>query len=210
MKTEAQTSLRDHYRAETTTRILDAAIEEMSANELEGLTMSGVAQRAGVTERTVFRHFPSREALIAAVWPRMQARVRSRGFPTTAQDLIDTPPHLFPEFDKEEGLVRASAYSAAGREVRMRANPERQKAMRACVRDAFPDIAEPELTRLAAIVQLIDSAYAWAVMKEFWGLSGEDAGKAASEAIAVLLGRRPAHLQQHPQKTKPQKQEQKK
>lgn len=183
------TSIRDHYRQETRTRILDAGIAEMSANELEGLTMAGVAARAGVTERTVFRHFSSRDALIAAVWPRMQARVRSLGFPHTAEALIDTPLRLFPEFDKEEGLVRASAFSAAGREVRMAANVERQKAMRACVRDAFPDISEPQLTRLAAIVQLIDSAYAWAVMKEYWGFDGAEAGLAASEAIAALLDR---------------------
>lgn len=204
MKTDTMT-LRDTYRAETHMRILDAALEEMRAAELESLTMAGVARRAGVTERTVFRHFASRDVLIAAVWPRMQARVRSRGFPTTAQALIDTPPHLFPEFDKEEGLVRASAFSAAGREVRQAANPERQKAVRACVRDAFPDIAEPQLTRLAAIVQLIDSAYAWAVMKEYWGLDGTEAGRAASEAIAVLLNRRdpPQSLS----KSKPKKQE---
>jgi AcrR family transcriptional regulator len=193
MNTDTKTSIRDIYREETRTRILDAAIAEMSANELEGLTMAAVAKRAGVTERTVFRHFASRDELIQAVWPRMQVRVKSHGFPHTAEDLIATPQHLFPEFDKEEGFVRASAFSAAGREVRRAANTQRQKAMRACVRDAFPGISEPELTRLAAIVQLIDSAYAWAVMKEHWGLSGEESGKAASEAIAVLLGRRPAN-----------------
>ncbi len=173
-------------------RILDAAIAELGVTELEELTMAGVAARAGVTERTVFRHFPSRDALIAAVWPRMQARVRSRGFPRTADDLIETPLRLFPEFDREERLVRASAFSAAGREVRRAANRERQEAMRACVRDAFPRMSEPQLTRLAAIVQLIDSAYGWAVMKEHWGLDGNEAGLAASQAIAVLLGRRPA------------------
>lgn len=186
-----QTSLRDQYREETRTRILDSAIVELSTTELEQLTMAGVAMRAGVTERTVFRHFASRDALIQAVWPRMQARVRSRGFPTTAQALIDTPNQLFPEFDKEEPLVRASAFSAAGREVRRAANAERQAAMRAAVRDAFPGITEPELTRIAAIAQLIDSAYAWAVMKEHWALDGKEAGLAASQALAVLLGRRP-------------------
>lgn len=154
--------------------------------------MADVAARAGATERTVFRHFPSRDTLIAAVWPRMQARVRSLGFPRTADDLIGTPLRLFPGFDKEERLVRASAFSAAGREVRRSANRERQEAMRACVRDAFPRMPEPELTRLAAIVQLIDSAYGWAVMKEHWGLDGNEAGLAASQALAVLLGRRPA------------------
>ena len=187
-----QTSLRDRYREETHTRILDAAILELSTAELDELTMAGVAARAGVTERTVFRHFPSRDALIRAVWPRLQARVRSRGFPRTADALIDTPNLLFPEFDKEERLVRASAFSAAGREVRRAANTERQAAMRAAVRDAFPGIAEPDLTRLAAVVQLIDSAYAWAVMKEHWGIDGTEAGRAASQALAVLLGRRAA------------------
>jgi AcrR family transcriptional regulator len=189
---ETQTSLRDHYREETRIRILDAAIAELSVGELESLTMAGVAARAGVTERTVFRHFPSRDALISAVLPRMQMRVGSKGFPQSADALIGMPLSLFPEFDKEEGLVRASTFSAAGREVRLAANAERQKAMRACVRDAFPGIGEPELTRLAAIAQLIDSAFGWAVMKEFWGLDGAEAGLAASEALAVLLGRRAA------------------
>lgn len=185
-------SLRDVYREETRTRILDAAVAELSQNELEALTMAGVAARAGVTERTVFRHFPTRDALIRAVWPRMQARVRSSGFPRTARDLIETPNRLFPEFDREERLVRASAFSTGGREVRLASNSERQAAMRASVRDAFPDIREPELTRLAAVVQLIDSAYAWAVMKEFWDLDGRESATAASQALAVLLGHRRA------------------
>jgi len=201
-----QTPLRDRYREETRTRILDAAVAQLATTELDELTVGGVAARAGVTERTVFRHFASRDELIRAVWPRLQARVRSRGFPTTADDLIETPNRLFPEFDKEEPLVRASAFSAAGREVRRASNLERQAAMRAAVRDAFPDIGEPDLTRLAAVAQLIDSAYAWAVMKEHWGLDGTEAGLAASRALAVLLGRRPPG----PGKPKTRKQEKRK
>lgn len=192
MTSDTKTSLRDHYKAETRSRILDAAIEELAVGDLETLTVAGVAGRAGVTERTVFRHFPSRDALIAAVWPQMQARVRSPGFPSTAQALIEIPQRLFPAFDEHEGLVRASAFSAAGREIREGSNAERQAAMRACVKDAFPEIEEPHLTRLAAIVQLINSAYGWAVMKQHWDLDGAEAGLAASEALAILLGRKPA------------------
>jgi AcrR family transcriptional regulator len=185
------TSVRDIYREETRTRILDAAIAELEVSDLEQLTMAGVAARAGVTERTVFRHFASRDALLAAVWPRLQTRVASPGFPHTADDMIATPGRLFPAFDKEEKLVRASVFSHAGREVRLAANRERQQAMRACVRDAYPDMTEPQLTRLAAVAQLIDSAYGWAVMRDYWGFDGTQAARAASEALAVLLGRRP-------------------
>jgi hypothetical protein len=64
--------------------------------------------------------------------------------------------------------------------------------MLACVADALPEMDNAAKRRRAAIVQLIDSAYAWSVLREFWGLDGAEAGRTASEAIAILLGRRSA------------------
>ena len=68
----------------------------MREGKLDALTIAKVAERAQVTERTVYRHFLTREDLLKAVWPRMQARVGSSGFPQTADDLIATPLRLFP------------------------------------------------------------------------------------------------------------------
>jgi AcrR family transcriptional regulator len=173
-------------------RILDAAIDEMREGKLDALTIAKVAERAKVTERTVYRHFLTREDLLKAVWPRMQARVGSSGFPQTADDLIATPLRLFPRFDEDEGLIRASISSETGREMRLSSNPQRQAAMLACVADALPEMDGVAQRRRAAIVQLIDSAYAWSALRDFWGMDGVEAGRAASEAIAVLLGRRSA------------------
>ncbi len=171
-------------------RILDATIDEMREAKLDALTIAKVAERAKVTERTVYRHFLTREDLLKAVWPRMQARVGSSGFPQTADDLIATPLRLFPRFDEDEGLIRASISSETGREMRLSSNPQRQAAMLACVADALPEMDGIAQRRRAAIVQLIDSAYAWSALRDFWGMDGVEAGRAASEAIAVLLGRR--------------------
>ncbi|WP_246719749.1 helix-turn-helix domain-containing protein [Methylocystis sp. H62] len=173
-------------------RILDATIDEMREAKLDALTIAKVAERAKVTERTVYRHFLTREDLLKAVWPRMQARVGSSGFPQTADDLIATPLRLFPRFDEDEGLIRASISSETGREMRLSSNPQRQTAMLACVADALPEMDGVAQRRRAAIVQLIDSAYAWSALRDFWGMDGVEAGRAASEAIAVLLGRRSA------------------
>ena len=173
----------------TRERILDAAIDLMAEAGMAPLTVGDVASRAGVTARTVYRHFETREGLVEAVWPRMQARVRSRGFPRTADDLIATPAYLFPQFDEHANLVRASAFSDAGLEVRLRANAERTAAAMACVADALPDLPAETARRRAAVVQLLDSAYCWAVLRDFWGFDGVEAGQAASEAIAILLGR---------------------
>jgi AcrR family transcriptional regulator len=169
-------------------RILDAAIELLKLEDLEALKLSDIAAKAGVTERTLYRHFPTRDALLKAIWPRLQARVGSPGFPSTASDLAEMPLWLFPNFDAEGGAVRASLYSPAGRELRRALNPERQAAIRKGVRAARPDLSEKELTRLCAIVHLIGGAYGWAVMKDAWDLDGAEAGLAAAEATRVLLG----------------------
>ena len=185
------TSLRRAHSDLTEARILDAAIDLLRREDLEALKIADIAVEAGTTERTVYRHFSTREDLLKALWPRLQERVGSAGFPATAEELVTTPPRLFVNFDREEGGMRGSVFSRAGRELRLAMNEKRKESFLRCVREARPDLDDAALTRLSAVVQLLDSAFAWAVMKDFWGLDGAEAGRAASEAIAVLLGVKP-------------------
>lgn len=189
MKSSQPTSIRQGYKEQTRLRILDAAVELIEETGEAPLTIAAVAERAGVTDRTVYRHFETRDALVRATWSHMQQRVASQGFPRTADEMIQSPPRLFPRFDTARELVRASLYSPAGLDMRMSSNAERQEATLSSVTDAFPIADRSWLMRRAAIAQLINSAYAWEVMAQYWGLDGDEAGKAASEALAVLLGK---------------------
>lgn len=186
------TSVREEYKEQTRARILDAAVALIEEAGETPLTMLAVAERAGVTDRTVYRHFETRDALVRATWSRMQQLVASQGFPRTAEAMIESPLRLFPRFDAARELVRASLYSPAGLDMRMSSNIERQEAMLSSVRDAFPNADEQWLRRRAAIAQLINSAYAWEVLRQYWDIEGEEAGKAAAEALAILLGKRAA------------------
>jgi AcrR family transcriptional regulator len=188
MSSETLTSVREEYKEQTRTRILDSAIELIGEQGEEPLTIAAVAERAGVTERTVYRHFDNRDALIHSVWRRMQGRVASEGFPRTAEALVQSPKRLFPRFDENRELIRASIHSPAGLDVRMHSNPERTGALLASVRDALPHLDAKALRRRAAVAQLINSAQGWEVLTRFWGMTGEEAGEAASEALAVLIG----------------------
>lgn len=190
MKSGKETSLRDEYKEQTRRRILDAAIAAIEEAGETPLTIASVAGRAGVTERTVFRHFETRDALLRGAWRRIQQRVALQGFPETAAAMIESPARLFPRFDAAAGLVRSSLQSSAGRDMRMSSNAERQTATLSAVREAFPNAEEGWLRRRASIAQLICSAYAWDVLHRYWGLDGDEAGKAASEALAILLGKR--------------------
>lgn len=192
MSSPVLTSVREEYKEQTRVRIVDSAIDLVGESGEEPLTIAAVAARAGITERTVYRHFDTRDALIRAVWRRMQKRVASDGFPRTAEALIQSPRKLFPRFDQSRELIRASIRSAAGIDVRMSSNPERTAATLASVRDALPKLDEAALCRRAAIAQLINSAQGWDVLTLFWGLSAEEAGEAAAEALAILLGEQSA------------------
>jgi AcrR family transcriptional regulator len=191
MNTQYVSPLRQHYAAQTRERIVDAAIAELEQGALESLTIAGVAKAAGITERTVYRHFATREELLQAVWPRMQARIGLKGYPQTVAALLETPAKIFPRFDAEEGVVRASMASSAGQDIRKSANPQRQAAMLACVREALPKLDKDARRRRAAVIQMIGSAHGWACMKDYWGLSAEDAARAAREAMALLLEQEP-------------------
>jgi AcrR family transcriptional regulator len=59
--------------AKTRTRILEAATEVFAASGIAGATTREIARVAGVNEVTLFRHFQSKEQLLAAVVQKMTA-----------------------------------------------------------------------------------------------------------------------------------------
>jgi len=192
MNTAYVSPLRQQYAAQTRERILDAAIDGLKEGDLEGLTIARVAKDAGVTERTVYRHFQTREDLIKAVWPRMGTRLGIPGLPQTVEALLSAPGRIYPRFDTEAGAVRASMYSQAGREIRATANPARHQAFTGLVARAQPELDEAARRRRAAVIQMIGSSHGWACFKDYWGMDTQEAARAAEEAIAILLGVMPA------------------
>ncbi|CDO36597.1 putative transcriptional regulator protein, TetR family [Novosphingobium sp. KN65.2] len=186
--TEQVTPIRQVHRDLTRERILEAAAELMAETMDIAVPTADIGARAGVAARTVYRHFPSRELLDQAVWPRVVARMQMQGNPVSVADLVQMPRRIFPNLDQREGLVRAALHSEVARQTSQLTNPSRQAAMLACSYEALPDLDDGTRRRRAAVLLSICSAQGWEALKDLGGLSGEEAGLAASEAIAVLLG----------------------
>lgn len=146
-----------------------------------------IARAAGVGVGTVYRHFPTKEALLEAFWNDANASLGVRFWPQSEKDLTELPPALFASLDGIEGIVRASHASGAGRQMRLQANEERQAAFRKSLAEVSKDLVPERARQLEAAVQLLFSATAWQTMKDYWGFSGEEAGKAAAWAIEALL-----------------------
>lgn len=75
---------RDKQREETREQILRAVGSQLETSALDDLSFGDVAKTAGVGERTVYRHFPTKDALLGAffAWVQNEALEPTRLKPT--------------------------------------------------------------------------------------------------------------------------------
>ena len=68
MKSTYASPLRERQKADTRALILETVERLLTGRSLGELSLATVALEAGVTERTVYRHFETREQLLEATW----------------------------------------------------------------------------------------------------------------------------------------------
>jgi AcrR family transcriptional regulator len=203
MNSGAQTSgrpyksgLRQAQTGMTRARIV-AAAEEVLAEEggAEAITFKRVAERAGMTEMTVYRHFANRDALLRGLWERINAKMGPGiGMPHSLDELRGQHRALFAGFDKVAPTIVASVTTPQGRAMRAALNAERHQAFFAIVDEIAPGLAPAERRRAAALLQLLHSAFAWDSLREQWGMDGGEAGEATLWLIDLIV----SHLGKNP------------
>lgn len=191
MKSQSVTKYESPLRADqaraTRERILAAVRLLLEQDPGHGLGFDEIAAASGVNRRTIFRYFPTKDALLAEFWKSVNASLGVRFWPRYERDLVDLPPNLFASLDGIEGIVRASHASGAGREMRLQANGERQAAFRESLADVLAGMPPAKARQFEAVIQLLFSATAWLTMKDYWDLTGRESGEGVSWAIDALL-----------------------
>src|SRR5215472_1572236 len=92
--------------------ILEALVDLVVERPLADFSLQDVADRAGVSLRTVYRHFASREALLEALLPWVAQQISTTGgfqFPVTADDIADQVTAKFIALEKYARLFLAQA-----------------------------------------------------------------------------------------------------
>jgi AcrR family transcriptional regulator len=154
----------------------------------EPLTYAAVAQAAGVAERTLYRHFPKREALLAAVFAWANERIGFRGqYPADQAELTELVRRAFPGFDALAPVIEELLLTPEGRQARLASRTERQHATLALVRQEAPGLDRSSERRVAAVLQLLTSAATWQSLRDYWDMDGEQAAETAALALELLL-----------------------
>ncbi len=184
-------SLRERQADELRAALRSAFIELVLERGGSGFSLHDVAAAAGVSDRTLYRHYPSREALIEAIATEEAAELererRADGADTVATVFGDTEwvADAFELFEQHGDLMRALRMLRASGEENP-ASVQRTRLAREQIRAA--GIHPAAVDQLAALVRLITGGDAWARMAEpDLALEAREAGYAAHWAVQVLI-----------------------
>ena len=186
--------LRAEQKQRTHERILEAAAEQLLEEGLEELSLPRAARRARVSVPTVYRHFPTQEALIRELTEWVGRRTNIDQVPENVDEFTEWLPRLFAHWDENEALIRARLLSAVHRQIHRDAGHSKDEAIEKAMEDVTAQLDPLDARRACALVRLLVSGAAWEMMRDSWDLTGEQAGEAVAWAISVLI----AELRRNP------------
>lgn len=154
----------------------------------EPWTFANVAKAAGVPERTLYRYFPTREALLDGIFGWANERLGFHGdFAKDQAGLQALVRRCFPGFDELAPVVRELLLVPEGRLARLRHKARRQRASLQLVQHEAGGLRAKEARHVAAVLQLLSQAGTWHALREYWDMNGAEAAEASALAIELLL-----------------------
>ncbi len=180
-------ALSDRHAGLTRREILDAAAALLEADPPGPLTVRSIAARAGIAERTVFRHFASRDALLDAVADDVRTRQALPPPPASLDELLDAPRRLYRRFEATRRLTRGAIRTELYDRMRESQGRERWDAIRRIV-DAHASGADERARRIAAAnVRYHLMASAWHYYRFYFGFPLDECIASAEVAIGQAL-----------------------
>lgn len=180
-------SLQERQKQLSRDAILEALAEHAAAEGLVGFTMAQVAERAGVSQRTIYNHFASRRELIDALaeWlaERMQ-REGGRAHPDGVASLAGAVRRNFELFSQEPELTHALVVVEAVEPTRSHA--ERTRSFHEAVADTYPELSDRQRIAVAGILRRLVSSGSWDGLTREHGLSSDEAAIATTWVLGLV------------------------
>jgi AcrR family transcriptional regulator len=178
-------SLRHERAALTHERIIDAGaalVHEFSSWDWSQLSVRAVAERAGVHERTVYRHFPTEQVLRAAVVDRLQQEAGLRPEDVTIDNIEDQVGRLFAYLASfSSSSERTTDAALAAVDVR------RKAALLDVVTAETPGWSPRDQHIAAAAIDVLWGVPTYRRLVDGWHLDEQEATHAVTWLLRLLL-----------------------
>ncbi|MBY0491317.1 MAG: TetR/AcrR family transcriptional regulator [Gemmatimonadaceae bacterium] len=186
-------------RADTVERILAAAFERLRDEPEAPFSHEIVAERAGVSARTVYRHFPTQSDLVRGVWQQLRDRTGTT-WPRTLETIIPELRGLFAQFERNNALTRAMLAAAPRANYSQHGSAEGRAAFREALAPLLVHRTPGQQDQLIAQCVAIYSAPFWQMLRDRGQLSAPAAAEAAVHAMTAVLTAAKADAKAKPSK----------
>ena len=177
---------REKLKAETANRIVLTAFDMMRDEPSAPFSHEAVAARAGIAARTAYRHFPTQDDLVKAVWRHLRDTTGTR-WPTCEGDIQPYLVELFNQFARNEALTRAMVAVAPAANISTHGSVEGRAAFRSALSARGNALSAAAMDQLVATCVAIYSAPFWLMLRDRGQLSQAAAVEAACSAMQAVL-----------------------
>lgn len=150
---------------DTPTAILDCAMASLREHAFDDIPYRALGDAVGVSERTIYRHFPTRSHLLEALGQRLEESEFPLSAFVTIPEFIDAAKARFQAFDEVPAFAfvcaRAASLSPTG-------EPEPTfftRTILAMLETAHPSLNTRDLYRVAAALRYFAAAQFWARLR---------------------------------------------
>jgi AcrR family transcriptional regulator len=186
---DARQPIRVEHAKRTRTRIVDAVVRLVTERNDVHFTMPEVAKVSGVSLRTVYRYFPTRQSLTDAV-AAVGDRVAASNLPATAFELSDLETWLRDAWGhllEREAFIRAQHVSPNGASVRRARIPFFRDVTRTLLEREVPGINPEVRDDIVDTVLLLVSSSAMFEMLDVLEVPIDRAARLVSNAARALI-----------------------
>jgi AcrR family transcriptional regulator len=182
--------MRDERTIQTRERILDALVQVLARNGIAELSIPLVAREAKVSIPSVYRYFPTKRDLFAALddYAHTKGGFTFSEFPrsNTPEELADIIPSLFRQRESIEPTIAAALRTRIGYDIRRPQLEERAKYFETALRPATTRLSSKEQDWLRDVVFVLTSYGCVRAFKDYLGLDTQGAAERVAWAVRVL------------------------
>ena len=180
-------AIRDRQKAETREQIIEAVHAVLTEEHPATLSMPRVAARAGTSLRTLYRYFPTKEALIDAASETFVVSPDEVGGRLGLDNLAEYLRIQWSQFSRSVAAVRAQHATPAGRALRDTRLPRQRALVRAALVEHGVSLPDDDLDRLTDLVIATLSSSMYLELVDRMGRSDDEAARMAAFAVAAVV-----------------------
>ncbi len=175
VKRSYDNSKREAKAEATRQKIIDALIQQLIENNTPDFSVEEAAATAGVTTRTLFRHFSNKEEMLAGVSEGILKLTGKIKEPQTPADFLQVFKNTYGLFQQHPDLIKATLLSDLGRGARSALAERRRKANMSALTPLVASLQDEEAKAVQAVLCNLITAETWLNVTTNFNLNSNNA-----------------------------------